>query len=91
MSLVIKKGTKEPSTQNIRTVDEFGRIVLPRTVRDYLAIYPYDKFEIIMDNGNIILARHEPRCMACDDETDVRKLHRAYLCGECREAVKKTL
>jgi len=97
MSLIIAKPTreprvtKEPSTQNIRSVDELGRIVLPKTAREYLGIYPNDQFEIIMDKGNIILVRHNPKCLACDDDTNVEKVHKTFLCEECREAVKKTL
>lgn len=75
----------------IRTVDELGRVTLPKTVREYLGIFEGDKLEIIIQGGNIILARHTQSCFACDDDTNVQKVNRTYLCEECREAVSKTL
>ena len=75
----------------IRTIDELGRIALPKIVREYLGIFEGDKFEILIENGRINLARHSPSCLACNDDTDVQKLNRTYLCGECRDAIQKTL
>ncbi|MCL2576047.1 MAG: AbrB/MazE/SpoVT family DNA-binding domain-containing protein [Defluviitaleaceae bacterium] len=86
-----KRAPSRQASQYVRAVDELGRIILPRTAREHQGIYPGDEFEIIMDGGNIILARHSPTCLACDDDTDVQKLNKTFLCAECREAVKKTL
>ena len=31
------------------------------------------------------------KCMACDDDTNIKRVHKTYLCEECREAVGKVL
>jgi len=77
----------------ISTIDKKGRITLPEEVRESLGVFEGDLFRIApVEPGNfIILARHTPTCFACNDDTDVQKLNRTFLCGECREAVSKTL
>jgi len=75
----------------LRTIDDIGRIVIPQTIRENMCIISGDQFEIIEDGCNIILARYTATCLACDDDTDVQKINRTYLCVECREAVHKTL
>lgn len=76
---------------SIRTVDELGRIVLPMTTREKLGICPGDQFEIVTQDTAIILLRHAPKCLACDEDTNVQKVHKTFLCEVCREAVEKTL
>ena len=76
---------------NIRTVDELGRIVLPKAVREFLGVLVGDQFVIASEGSRVILSRYNPTCLACDDDTDVRKINRTYLCGECRDAVRNTL
>ena len=68
-----------------------GRIVLPLTLRQAQGIAAGDQFEFLTQGTTIMMVRHDPRCLACDDDTDVQKLHRTFLCGECRGAIQKTL
>jgi len=75
----------------VKAIDELGRIALPTTLREELGIFEGDKFEFVIENGRVVLARHIPTCLACDDDTDVQRLHKTFLCAECRDAVNKTL
>jgi len=77
--------TEVKRTDAIRTVDDLGRIIIPKSVRDYLSIDKGDKFEMVIQNGNMVLVRHMPTCSICDYDDNVQKLGRAYLCEECRE------
>jgi len=78
-------------TGAIRTVDALGRIILPKTTREQLGIYEGDQFEVITQDATIILVRHAPTCLACDDDTNVERMNKTFLCEVCREAVQKTL
>ena len=101
MSTTMERNTQAQSAQThqaqaqttgaIRTTDELNRIILPKTVCEQLGILAGDKFEVTIQDGDILLKRHELACLACDDDTDVQKIHRTFLCGECRDAVIKTL
>jgi len=77
--------------KNTRTVEKNGRISLPDDVRELIGVFEGDEFDIVTDGVNIILVRHIKTCLACDDDTDVQRMNKTYLCGECREAIAKTL
>jgi|GEM_PF-588502 len=89
--LLPKTAKDEQTLGAVRSVDELGRILIPKTIREQKHIYPGDKFEFIMGGDIIMLARHASKCMACNDDTNVQQVHKAFLCEECREAINKTL
>ncbi|MCL2621132.1 MAG: AbrB/MazE/SpoVT family DNA-binding domain-containing protein [Defluviitaleaceae bacterium] len=74
-----------------RTFDDLGRIVIPKSIRKALNIHEGDQFDVIQDGDIIKLVRCVPACLACDDDTDVQRMNKTFLCGECRDAVSKTL
>jgi len=75
----------------INTIDEQGRIRIPEEIREFLGVYTGDQFKVMADGVNIILVRHSMSCLACNDDTNVQRVNKTFLCGECREAVAKTL
>jgi len=75
----------------IRAVDKHGRIKLPKEVCKSLGIFEGDEFDITTEGINIVLVRHTKTCLACNDDTDVQRMNRAFLCGECREVISKSL
>ncbi|MGE1048435.1 AbrB/MazE/SpoVT family DNA-binding domain-containing protein [Bacillus sp. GMs2/1] len=44
----------------VRKVDELGRVVIPKELRDTLGIGMKSPLEIFVDNENIILKRYSP-------------------------------
>ena len=76
---------------NIQAVDKQRRIKLPKDICELLGIFEGDEFDIITEGINIILVRYTKTCLACDDDTDVQRMNRAFLCGECREVISKSL
>lgn len=49
------------ATATIRTIDELGRIVIPKDVRNTLHIKGNDSIEIFVDEGDkIVLQKYEP-------------------------------
>lgn len=48
------------STGITRKVDELGRVVIPKELRDNLEIKEKDPLEIFTEGGNIILRKYEP-------------------------------
>jgi transcriptional pleiotropic regulator of transition state genes len=52
------------ATGIVRKVDELGRVVIPKELRDTLGIGVKSPLEIFVDNENIILKRYSPY-MAC--------------------------
>ena len=54
------------STGIVRKVDELGRIVLPKELRQILNIDKKDPLEIFVDNTSIVLQKYEPACIFFD-------------------------
>ena len=76
---------------NSRSIDELGRIVLPKAIREHFGICSGDQFKVEAEGNKIVLERYATSCLACEDNTDVQLFNRTVLCGECRDAVGKTL
>jgi len=84
------KGITKTHDNKIK-VDEHGNIRLPAALLEQQGIFTGDEFEIIMIDGRITLARHTSTCYACGDDCDVQKMHKTFLCGECRHVITESL
>ncbi len=71
------------STGIVRKVDELGRIVLPKELRQILNIDKKDPLEIFVDNTSIVLQKYEPACIFCNSVDDVRQFKGRNICLEC--------
>ena len=58
------------STGIIRKVDELGRVVLPKELRDKFKINEKDSLEIYTEGNEIILKKYENSCVFCDQSID---------------------
>lgn len=76
------------STGIVRKVDELGRIVLPKELRNTLEIDHKDPLEIYVDGENIILRKYEPACIFCGSASDVVSFGDKRICRECIEKIK---
>ena len=47
------------NTGIVRKIDELGRIVIPKEIRNVLSIHSNDDLEIFIDNANIVLKKYE--------------------------------
>ena len=54
------------STGIIRSIDELGRIVIPKEMRRKMGIQSNDPVEIYVDDDKIILTKYAPSCIFCD-------------------------
>ena len=59
------------STGIVRKVDELGRVVLPKELRNTLHIAQKDPLEIYVEGDTIILKKYEPACIFCGNAGDV--------------------
>ncbi len=71
------------STGMTRKVDELGRIVLPKELRDSLEIGAGDALEIFVDGENVILKKYEPHCIFCGEASGVRCFKSKNICEQC--------
>ena len=71
------------ATGIVRRVDELGRIVIPKELRDTLGIKERDKLEIYVEGDMIILHKYAPGCVFCGETRNVRDIHGTAVCGNC--------
>lgn len=71
-----------------RPIDELGRIVIPKEIRNALDIRPKDEIEIYIEDGNMIMKKAEPFCALCGNSADLSLFSGKYICGECLKKLR---
>lgn len=77
------------STGIVRQIDELGRIVLPKELRDILDIKIKDALEISLDANRIIIKKYEKSCAVCGLNVDLLPFKEKLICVKCIEVVKQ--
>lgn len=73
----------------VRRVDDLGRIVLPKELREILNINCRDPLEIYTDNDFIILKKYQPCCIFCGESNNIRVFHHKNVCTDCIDNLHK--
>jgi len=76
------------STGMVRDIDELGRVVLPKELRDILDIKKKDSLEIFVEDKMIILKKYEPGCVFCGDMKNMTQYMGKNVCPKCRVEIK---
>lgn len=77
------------STGIVRKVDELGRIVIPKELRNTFDISEKDSLEIFVEGDTIILKKYEPACVFCGNAKDITVFKGRNVCSKCIEEIKK--
>lgn len=77
------------STGIVRQVDEFGRIVIPKELRNTFDISEKDALEIFVDNDAIVLRKYEPACIFCGNAKDITIFKGRTVCMSCVSELKR--
>lgn len=76
------------STGIIRKVDELGRVVLPKELRDKFKINEKDSLEIYTEGNEIILKKYENSCVFCGSIDRLIPYCDKFVCTRCCEKIK---
>lgn len=76
------------STGIVRKVDELGRVVLPKELRNTLEIEEKGPLEIFVDEKMIILKKYEPGCIFCGSVRDTYDYKGKNICLNCKKEFK---
>lgn len=79
------------STGMVRPIDELGRIVLPKEIRNNFGINPKDAVEIFTDGDRIILQKYEPACIFCGNADKIVFFGGKRICTDCLAKIKTVL
>lgn len=76
---------KMKSTGIVRRVDELGRVVIPKELRNLMSIEKKDPMEIYVSDDYIILRKYEPACIFCGEAGDIVVFKNKNICHECMD------
>lgn len=71
------------STGIVRKLDELGRVVIPKEIRNKLDIEEKDPIEIYLDGSSIILRKFETGCIFCNNSKDLVTFKDKLICQKC--------
>jgi transcriptional pleiotropic regulator of transition state genes len=70
----------------VRTVDNMGRVVIPKEIRAQLGIENnVDSLEIFLEGDKIILKKFRPTCFFCDQIAETVEYNGYLVCKNCIE------
>ena len=69
----------------------YGRVVIPKEVRDKFNIKQRDPLEILIDRNTIILKKFNPYCIFCQKEKELIEFNDALICRECCNKIKNLI
>lgn len=71
------------STGIVRNIDELGRIVVPKEIRERLGISNSDPVEIFVEDDRIIMKKYFPVCHFCGSERNLALFRGKNICLDC--------
>lgn len=71
------------STGIVRKLDELGRVVIPKEIRNKLDVEEKDPIEIYLDGTSIILRKFETGCIFCNNSKDLVSFKDKLVCKKC--------
>lgn len=74
-----------------RMVDELGRIVIPKEIRERYNLNEGDAIEIWLDGNKIILRKYHTECIYCRSKNNIEKVLEKPVCKSCLTKIKKNI
>jgi len=72
-----------------RKVDELGRIVIPKEIRNKFDIKTNDRLDIYVENGVISLVKDDKKCIFCFSTKDLTEHNNKNICNKCMQKLVK--
>lgn len=77
------------STGIVRKVDELGRVVIPKELRNTHGLDVGSPFEIFVEGERIIFKKYQPACTFCDSAVDIKRFKGKRVCKRCIESMQR--
>lgn len=85
MVVLLAKGVKFMAKPSffIKHVDELGRIVLPKPVREILELKPRDEVKIVLNGDSITITKNKDSCTFCGNKDGLAQFGKDFICKSC--------
>lgn len=74
-----------------RPVDDLGRVVIPKEIRNTLNLKTKDLLEIYIEGDMIVLKKNENKCVLCSGTDSLLPYNGKLVCKTCAESLKNML
>lgn len=72
----------------IRKLDELGRIVIPKEIRNKFDIAFKDAVEILVYDDVIMIMKKELTCIFCNNNNQLKEFNEKLVCSRCLKKLK---
>lgn len=80
------------ATGLVRRVDDFGRFLLPKELRDRFGLDEGTPMEVLVDDDAVVLRKYEPGCALCNGMDGLRPSRTGKLvCVHCAASIASTV
>ena len=69
----------------VRNIDELGRIVIPKELRNKMDMHEGSSVEIFVKDNNICLRRYYIGCHFCGSSENLTEFKEKHVCKSCLE------
>lgn len=75
----------------VRSIDELGRIVIPKELRTQFDIHEKDPLEIFVSDEGIVINKFVPGCDICGGFENMQVFRNKKFCINCINGIKEEL
>lgn len=73
----------------VRTIDDAGRIAIPKEFRNSMGVLDGDKMEMTIDGDRVIVTRYSESCVYCGSIAEEFKILGRPICASCRNKLRE--
>lgn len=73
------------ATGIVRRLDDLGRVVIPKELRDAYDIASKDPIEFYTFNDEIVLRKYQNGCSFCGNTENLQSFRGKHVCGWCKD------
>ena len=71
------------TTGIIRKIDELGRLVIPKEIRDLLEMGSGEDVEIRLEGNKVVLTKYTQSCIFCSETSELVEYEGRRICSAC--------
>lgn len=71
----------------VRNLDNLGRVVIPKEMRNVMGINEGEPVEIVKVNNDIVIRKYSKGCIFCGSDKDISGFREVLVCEECKKAL----
>ncbi|MVX63411.1 AbrB family transcriptional regulator [Clostridium chromiireducens] len=73
----------------VRKLDDLGRLVILKEIRNVMEINKGDLMEIVQVNNEIVVKKYSRGCIFCGSDKSITEFKEVSICSVCKTAIGK--